>query len=153
MVRDEARARGRTTGREDLIRTGNELRTALGPGALVRLLAPTLTGASVVDSIRNPGEVEALRALGDFLLLAIEAPPALRWERSRDRARPGDPRTFEEFVATEARENSRREGEQRLGDTAGLADAVVTNDGALAGLRARIAAAVRQLRPAAAPVD
>ena len=153
MVRERARALGRDTGRDALIRTGNELRAEGGPGALVTLLAPQLSAASVVDSIRNPGEVEALRQLGDFILLAIEAPAPLRWERQRARARAGDPRTFEEFLAGEARENSRAEGEQRLGVTARLADGVVLNDGALASLRARLVTAIRALRPAAAQVD
>jgi len=152
-VRERARDLGRDTGRDSLIQTGNELRAAGGPGALVALLAARLTTASVVDSIRNPGEVEALRRLGDFILLTIEAPAELRWERLRARARAGDPRSFEAFLAGEARENSRAEGEQRLTATAGLADAVVLNDGTLDSLRARLVTAVRALRPDAAGVD
>ncbi|MGH9750748.1 MAG: hypothetical protein ACRD6R_12590 [Candidatus Polarisedimenticolia bacterium] len=133
-MRDEATRRGLAHSRGNLIRVGVEMRAAGGPGALARRILPLLARPSVVDSIRNPGEVAVLRRLPRFLLLGVDAPPALRFQRSLRRGRLGDGATLEEFVRMEARENSRRRAGQQLRATFRLADARVDNDGTIAEL-------------------
>jgi len=134
VLREELAARGVTESREALLALGNELRRAGGPGELARRLTPRLTGGGdhIVDSIRNPAEVEALRALEGFTLLSIDASPEVRFERLRRRARIGDPETFEAFRALEQRELvSDDPTTQQLNATIALADHTLMNEGAV----------------------
>jgi dephospho-CoA kinase len=144
VVRREAARLGLRSTRGNLIRVGVRLRAAGGPGALARRVLPRLGRRAVVDSIRNPGEVAVLRRLPRFLLLGIDAPLALRFERSLRRGRLGDGATLQEFADHEARENSRRESGQQLLATLALADDVIDNDGTIAALRARARATLRR---------
>ncbi len=136
-VRCEAASRGLDPTRENLIRIGNILRRVHGPDVLARRIGRRLEGWDVVDSIRNPAEVEALRRCRGFVLVGVDAPPRLRFERSLRRARAGDAMTFREFGAKELEENSRRGSAQQLARTLALADEVLCNDGTLRRLRAR----------------
>lgn len=135
IVREEAAARGFPPEREHLIRIGTELRRAGGAGVLAERLLPRLRGREVVDSIRNPAEVEVLRRLPHFVLLGVRAPAEVRFARSRTRARPGDPATFEEFLERERQENRNDPSGQQLDATFRLADRVLENDGDLDHLR------------------
>ena len=137
VIRDEAAARGLAPTREHLIRIGNELRREGGPGVLAERIVSRLGRLSVVDSIRNPGEVEVLRRLEGFVLVAVHAPTAVRFRRAVGRARPGDPTTLLEFEEREAQENTRDPRAQQLDATARLADHELTNDGDIVALRRR----------------
>jgi dephospho-CoA kinase len=138
IVREEAAARGLPPGREQLIRTGNELRRTGGPGILAERILSRLEDRDVVDSIRNPAEVAVLRSIRGFLLLGVDAPARMRFERSLSRSRPGDPATFEAFEERERQENSRDPAEQQLRATFLLADRIVRNEGTLAALKAEV---------------
>jgi len=138
VVREEATRQGLDHTRDNLIATGVRLRTEGGSGVLARCILPRLRGREVVDSIRNPGEVAVLRTLPRFLLLGVDAPQPLRFERSVRRGRLGDGRTLEEFARKEARENSTTEAGQQLLATLALADLVVDNDATLDDLHHRV---------------
>ena len=138
VLREEARRRGQEPTRGVLIPLGNELRQEHGPGALAELILPGLEPPALIDSIRNPTEVEVLRRLEGFVLLSVAAREDLRFERSLARQRPGDPATLEEFRAREAQENSKDPAAQQLSATAALADAVVENEGGLEELGAQL---------------
>ncbi|MFQ5720314.1 MAG: hypothetical protein ACE5IK_12265 [Acidobacteriota bacterium] len=107
---------------------------------LVDRLASSLVPPAVVDSVRNPAEVAALRALGGFMLVAVVAPDALRFARIQSRGRAGDLQTLEEFQLFERRENSGVVSEQRIDATVALADHVVDNAGSLDELRDHVRA-------------
>ncbi len=83
-----------------------------------------------------------LRGVPGFVLLGVDAPIALRFERASRRSRIGDGTTLEEFARKEALENSNDPAAQQLTQTLALADVVVPNDGTLEELRARVAAAL-----------
>lgn len=142
VLRDELRARGLVETRERMIETGNELRAKHGPAALAqRLLARLAPDRNyVIDSIRHPAEVEALRAQGrGFRLIWVDADPALRIERLRSRGRSGDPESLPKLLEQEGRE--RRGGgdsAQQLDAVEALADFHVRNEGTLAALHAEI---------------
>jgi len=143
IVREEALRRGLTTGREHLILVGRDMRRAGGRGALAERVLGRLRPPCVVDSIRNPGEVAVLRGLPGFRLLGIDASPAVRFERLVARARPGDPRTVEEFLEKERIENSADPEGQQLAATFALSDRALRNDGALESLEAALDAVLR----------
>ncbi|HZN55103.1 MAG TPA: hypothetical protein VFB67_07245 [Candidatus Polarisedimenticolaceae bacterium] len=138
IVREEAAVRSLAPEREHLIRIGTLLRHEGGAGVLAERLIPRLGGRDVVDSIRHPAEVEALRRVPGFLLVGVDAPAAVRFERSRSRARPGDPESEAEFAARERQENSADPAGQKLRETLELADRIVVNDGDLRDLHAKV---------------
>jgi len=138
VIRDEAARRDLPPDREHLIRLGNELREAAGPGALAKGLLHKLGSRAVIDSIRNPAEVRVLRSLPRFYLLGIRAPVELRLERSLKRGRPGDPATLPAFQAREEQENSSDPAGQQLDATFALADRVFENSGDLDRLHGQI---------------
>lgn len=135
-IREELRGRGTAVTRETLIEMGNRLRKELGPGVLAERVYGRLdhNRNHVVDSFRNPAEVEVFRRRKDFCLIHVTAPDRVRFERIRARAREADPLTFEEFLRIEAAENSSSETRQRLDDTLALADVTVENSSTLEDL-------------------
>jgi len=150
IVREEALRRGLTTGRDDLILVGREVRRAGGPGALAEKVLGRLVPPCVVDSVRNPGEVAVLRRLPAFRLLGIDASPELRFERLLARARPGDPRTLEEFLEKERIENSSDAEGQQIAATFFLSDRVLRNDGSLRSLEEGLDEVLREWEAAEA---
>ena len=131
-IRAEIRNRGQEITREVLISVGNELRSRHGPGVLAERVLRRLDRNHnyVVDWIRNPSEVEALRSRGDFRLLCVDADVRLRFNRTRDRGRERAAQTLEQFVAEEAKElDSHDPSCQQLVATRSLADFTVRNDG------------------------
>jgi dephospho-CoA kinase len=147
VIRDEAAARGLPPTREHLIRLGTELRREGGAGVLARLIVSRLGDRDVVDSIRNPAEVEVLRGLPRFVLIGVSAPVELRFRRSLERARTGDPETIEQFRRREAQENTADPDAQRLQATFRLADHVIENDGDLAALHRKVDGLIDEIEP------
>jgi dCMP deaminase len=133
-IREEIRRRSLEITREVLIDVGNELREKFGPGVLAERILQRLGNDQnyVIDSIRNPQEVEVLRQRSDFTLLALEADQKTRFERSRDRGRENAAQSFRQFVEEETRElDSANPANQQLYATQQKADLIVNNDGTL----------------------
>lgn len=134
VIREEMTKKKITITRENLIKFANEMRTSYGPSILAEKILVKLDVDKnyVVDSIRNPFEVETLRKRKDFHLIVIEAEPKIRFERTKARARENDPMTYEEFLKIDAAEaGSRDPASQQLNRTQELADAAVENNGSL----------------------
>ncbi|MGI0149804.1 MAG: hypothetical protein ACREDF_09780 [Thermoplasmata archaeon] len=131
IVREEAAARGLPPERAHLIRIGTLLRKEIGAGVLGERMLPRLGAWAVVDSIRNPAEVAVLRRLPKFVLLGVRAPLEVRFMRSLERDRRGDPVTLAEFEARERQENTEDPQAQQLDATFALSDWLVDNDGNL----------------------
>jgi dephospho-CoA kinase len=119
--------------RESLIEGGRELRRRGGAGILAEMLLDELSGDdAVIDSIRTPGEVEALRVRDDFVLIEILAVIDSRWQRSQERARPGDPSDRATFISQEKSEEVALDAAgQALVATAEMADLVLYNNGSI----------------------
>lgn len=146
IVREEALRRGLSTGRDDLIATGNDLRRRGGAGVLAERMLPRLGARGLVDSIRNPAEVDVLRRLEGFVLVGVTAPIEVRYARALGRAGRGDAvESLEAFAAKEAEENTAETTSQRLEATFSLADRVLVNDGDLAALERRIDEMLKEL--------
>ena len=126
--------------REALIEGGRELRRQGGGGVLAEMLLDILSGDdAVVDSIRTPAEVQALRKRGDFFLIEVRADEDSRWERMNLRGRAGDPVDKQVFLKQEESEaSSKDEAGQALDATAELADITIDNDGTLEELEMKL---------------
>src|SRR5215831_10117754 len=146
-IRDEIRGRGEQLTRERLIIVGNELRQKYGSNVLAeRILAKIEDDKHyVIDSIRNPAEVDAFRAAKNFKLIRIEATPQVRFERILSRHRESDPSTFEEFVALENREAEGDDTSQNLVKVELMADETLLNDGPLSKLYPQIDGLLKKL--------
>src|SRR5438876_9220604 len=98
VLREELRRRHLTPTRDHLTRVGNELREKYGPSILAERILKTLAESQnyIVDSFRNPAEVEAFRQRPDYVLWAVTAEPEARFARIKARAREKDPRTLKD---------------------------------------------------------
>lgn len=140
-IRTELALRELEANRENLIQTGNALRAEFGPAILAERVKTRLRPDRnyVIDSIRNPYEVDALRATGGFRLLHLDAPRPLRFERTVQRGGPRTPASFEQFVEQEDREmNSPDPNHQQLRATWAKADSIVENGGSIEALKKEV---------------
>jgi len=146
VLREEAKKRSIEPLRENLIRLGNDLRRERGGSVLALRLIDKLSEKEghVVDSIRNPAEVEALRKTGDFILIGIDAPLEKRFQRSLKRKRPGDAQTLQEFIEKEERENNASLENQQLKTCLQMADIIILNDSSIEGLHKKIDEAIKK---------
>ena len=133
--------------RDSLIEGGRELRRRGGAGILAEMLLDELSGGdAVIDSIRTPSEVEALRVREDFVLIEILAGIDSRWQRSQERARPGDPSDKATFISQEKSEEVALDAAgQALVATAEMADLVLYNNGSIEDLHSDLEDLVKRL--------
>ena len=134
LVREELRKKEKEVSRSNLIKMGNEVREKFSPDILAKRVMKKVKDRAVIDSIRNPREVDYLRKQKDFILLAIDAPVELRYERARKRGRKESAATLEEFIKKEEEEMTDYEKGQQLLNCMKMADYTIINDGSLEDL-------------------
>jgi dCMP deaminase len=100
---------------------------------------------TIIDSVRNPAEVETLRSTGHFRLIHVTAEAETRFERIRARGREGDPTDFESFAALEEREAVGNAHSQNLVAVGQLADSTLENNGTLGELASAVDALLLRL--------
>lgn len=134
IVRLEVKSCSMELTAKNLRDTGNELREKFGPGILAERVIGQIEqkkGDYVIDGIRNPAEVEALRTLEGFLLIAVDADRMIRYKRILARGREDAPKSFEEFLEIDSGDLGDNESQtgHKVRDTMGLADFLIMNDG------------------------
>jgi len=147
-VREEAKNRSLEDSRENLIAVGNDLRKKFGPGILADRVLMSIDKDKnyVIDSIRNPSEVAALKKRSDFFLFYIEANDEIRFKRTQSRARPGDPKTVQEFKKLEDKElKSAYKNAQQILEVIKMADRNVDSNGPIPELNKNIDKALQTL--------
>ena len=142
VLREELRARGLEASRDNLIRTGNELREKFGADVLARRVMERVTaggaGRAVIDSIRNVCEINTFRAAGGFVLLAFDAPVEMRFNRVAARGRNESAGSLEEFRRKEDEERAGGETAQQLEACMSAADHLIVNDGTIEEMRRKL---------------
>lgn len=128
IIRDELRKKGQEITRDNLIKMGNKMREEFSPDILAQKVMKKIKGNAVIDSIRNPKEVEFLRRQEGFLLLSIDAHPNIRYERVKKRGREESVLTLQEFISKEAEEMSTEEKAQQLQVCMRMADFTIQNN-------------------------
>lgn len=138
LLREELEKAGKAATRNNLIQMGNSLRARFGADVLARRVLDRVTGPAVIDSIRNPGEVDTLRAQEGFILLAIDAPAEVRYQRVKSRGREESAATLEEFIHKEAEEMTTSERSQQIQTCMAMADTTIINDGTTQDLHQKL---------------
>jgi len=145
VIRGELEKKKGRLSRTALQDMGNEMRKQYGPGILAKLAISYLPRDKeliIIDGIRNLGEIEYLKKnFGNkFVLLGLDASQEVRWERMQRRAKPTDPKNFEEFLISEKRDLG--EGEplwgQQVRSCIQQADFTIMTDGTLEQLEQKI---------------
>jgi len=137
VLRSELKRLKKHVTRDNLTWLGNKLRNETGPSVLAEKIIEQLEDDRhyVIDSFRNPEEVNAFRRTKEFLLFSIEASPKKRFERLKSRKREKDAKTFEEFLRHENREAVNADPtKQNLDACAKLADHHISNNGNIKSL-------------------
>ena len=137
-LRDEAGRRKLDCSRNNLINLGNELRKKSGNGILAKRINEKIREEKakgskdfVIDSIRNPGEIQELRKNEGFLLVGVVTDEKIRFQRLLKRGRVGDATTFEDFRKHEERENNNEESGQQLDKCLTMADKHISSNGTI----------------------
>ncbi len=132
VVREEAAKRGLELTDENLGKVASELREKEGMDAIARRCIPKIreearkSGIVVVDGIRGIAEIEKFKkAFGDdFILIAIESPLEVRFERAKMRKRSDDVEKLKDLE-----ERDRREERWGMREAMEIADFTVENTG------------------------
>ncbi len=141
VLRDDLRSRGLEPSRDNLIRTGNELRERFGADILARRTTAKAAGRpAVIDSIRNLAEVAFFRNQSGFILLAFDAPVDVRFRRVADRGRDESAGTLDEFRRKEDEERAGGATGQQLEACMAAADCLIVNDGTIEELHRKLEA-------------
>ncbi len=148
IIRAEAKVRNLEPTRDNLIAIGNELRQKEGPSVLAKRAIAKIKNMpqAVIDSIRNPAEIEELRKnLKNFKLIGINADIKIRFERAKKRGRLGDGVTFEEFKSKEEKELKGDESSQQLLKCFEMSEIKIDNSGDLEKLYSEIDKILKEL--------
>ena len=129
---DEINKRGLPVTNDIIASVENQLREINHPAYIVEVLyekAKLVGGDCVIESLKTSLEVEFLRKKGDFILIAIDAEPQRRYERTLMRGGETDKITFDKFLESEQKENfSEDENKQNLKECIEMADFILTNN-------------------------
>jgi dephospho-CoA kinase len=139
VVREETEKRGLPQDDEHVGEVAKDLRAKEGMDAIAKRCVPRIEKISaslvVVDGIRGSAEVERFRQVfGDkFILVSVECPENIRYERMLGRKR-SDAAPDEKFFKM----RDERENKFGLGDAMKMADVVIKNTGSIEDFRDRI---------------
>lgn len=146
IVHDELKKRGiQEFTRTTLQDIGDGLRKQEGNGALAKRAMIHLSSQGsqnvVIEGIRNPGEVEYLRTIPNFFLIAVEATKELRYRRVIERGKPWDPKDWKNFIQVDARDQKDQNNHsgQQVQLCMNLADYTLVNNSDLEYLYKQIA--------------
>ncbi len=145
---DELRRRDLPVNRDTMVILANELRTINNPAFIVGELYKQAAAADrncIIESIRTPGEITALRENPGFILMAVDADPQERYKRIQLRNSETDNISFSTFIENENREMySDDPNKQNISACIQLADYIISNDGNIYSLHRAIETFIHQ---------
>jgi len=146
----ELEKRGMPVNRPTMTDLADELRRKHRPGYIVEELyrQAAATGKdSVIESVRNIGEVDYLKHQKNFVLIAVESDIKIRYDRIVRRNSALDHVTFEQFERDNAREMaSTDEAKGNIAECIRRSDFRVENDGTIPELRVKIDKILKMIR-------
>lgn len=152
FIMEEVRRRGMPENRDATTVVANDLRAKFGPNYIAEELYRRAAASGkncVIESLRAPAEVEALRQKGNFVLFAVDADPQVRYARIQSRQSGLDRVSFEKFIADEAREMKNPEPhQQNIAVCIAMADYRFENNGTVLELERQVAEALSGMQDA-----
>ena len=149
FITEEINKRGLPINRDSMVIVANDLRAKHTSSYIVEQLfeqAAESGNNCVIESIRTPGEVEALKSKGSFYLLAVDAPAETRYERILKRQSETDQVSFETFLENEKREmQSDDPNKQNLSRCIALADFLFENKESIEELQSSVDKSLSQI--------
>ena len=129
------REKGMPENRDSMFNLANELRSQHGPSYVTDQLYYRAIESGqncIIESIRTPGEIDSLRKTGDFILIAVDAKPEVRYERIFLRQSETDHISLPDFIENETREMTTDDpNKQNLKKCIEAADVVLDNNGSM----------------------
>lgn len=149
FITEEIKRRGMPVNRDSMTIVGNDLRAQHSPSWIVEQLYVQAQASGkncIIESIRTPGEVTALRDKPHFFLFAVDAAPQVRYERAVLRGSETDHIDYETFLANEQREMDNNDpNKQNLKYCIEQADFRFDNGGTIEGLNAQVEAVLGKI--------
>jgi dephospho-CoA kinase len=142
LLVEEIKKRGLNINRDSMVFIADEFRKNKSLTYIPESLyeqAINAGGNAVIESLRTPLEVEALRKKQNFILLAIDADPRVRYERIKKRGSATDMVSYEKFLEDEKREFDSKEAHR--GNICGcmaMADFKLSNNGSIEDLNKEV---------------
>lgn len=143
LLKEDLEKRGIEVTRKNMQDLGDDLRVREGADVLMKMLLEKVDSDKnfIIDSIRNPKEAEFLKDnLDNFVLIAVDAPKEVRFERMNKRGKESDPKTWEEFLEIAERDLSDKENPlgQQVGKCIEMSDHVLINDSSLEEFESKV---------------
>jgi len=157
-IREVAKERGIDVTRLNLSKLGRDLRKESPKNSILasRILATIEKEARkgkklfVIEGLRDVDEIKLFRKHElenksmRFVLIGVDAPQKVRFERMKSRGRHGDPKTFATFKKIDDHE-IKGGGGQEVGKCMKMADYIIMNDGSLAELKKKTDSVSKEL--------
>lgn len=143
-IREEIRTRGQEVTRNSLTQVSNELRQNFGNEILAKrtadLIEKSHSNNIVIDSIRNPSEINFLKQKYGIKIIAVTADQKKRYELFIKRVENSQPMSFKEFKQLDDKELGGTLGQhtQRVSDCMQMADFVIENNRTLEDLKTKV---------------
>lgn len=140
LLRAEMTKLGMPIDRPSVRKFVTEKRKQLGAHYPVDIAAQFFKDKTVITGFRNRAEVNYLkeRYTTNFILIGIEAPLKVRYERALGRNREGDNISFEDFQKHEEAERNAHPESHELDNVLAEADISIENDGSQEDLYTKI---------------
>ena len=142
FIVEKIKEQGLEVNRDTMTLVANHLREENEPSYIIENLykkAKESGKNSIIESVRNPLEIEFLRKNDDFLLIAVDADIKIRYERILKRKSVTDNVSFETFKQNEEREmQSKDRNAQNLRACIEMADIRIDNSGTIEELNKQI---------------
>ncbi len=145
FLTEELKKRGMEVAQHNMALVANDLRAKFGASYIVEAMykrAFEKGGDVVIESLRCPGEIEALRGKKDFVLWAVDADVENRYTRIIERKSSTQAEknySFQEFVEKEQFQMGNRDPTmQNLGACIEMADVVFRNDWTIQELKGKV---------------
>lgn len=150
-IREEITARGQEVTRERLLAVADQLRQDYGSEVLAwrtwQIAQKQKNPKIAIDSIRGLAEVNFFKNQPGFYLIGLRASQKQRFLWARERAREGEPLTWEEFVQIDKRDFFSGDGQVGRNIPACLekADFLIDNNGTIKQLENKVVGVLEEI--------
>lgn len=142
FITKEIQRRGLAINRDAMTQVGNDLRAQHSPSWIVEQLYEQAAASGcncIIESVRTPGEVTALRGKANFYLFAVDADAKARYKRVVLRGSETDHIDYDTFLANEQREMQNDDpNKQNLSFCIQEADYCFNNNGTIEQLQQQV---------------